>query len=383
VQVWFAYFLDKFGGFVNTHTSPANIRFTLIKILIVRTHVLKDQALIKVLKGLDTDRRPVWFMRQAGRYLPEYRKVRERAGSFLDLCYSPQLAAEVTLQPLRRYDLDAAIIFADILVVPHAMGNGLSFVEGEGPVLETVRSADDVVKLGSGAGSDMFAKVGESLSCVRAELDPNTALIGFCGAPWTVASYMIEGRSSKRELALKCAADGEPWFVDLMDRLIESSITYLNMQVDAGADALQIFDSWAGDLPGRSFADYSIAPIARIIAGVRSAHADVPIIVFAKGAGMRHADVYAGTRCDGVGIEAEWSMREAIRVLPQEAVVQGNLDPRLLLGDNETMLAAVRDILTVVPRRRHIFNLGHGIVPQTDPDTLSHVVAEIRRFDRG
>ena len=344
---------------------------------------MKDQALIKVLKGLEADRRPVWFMRQAGRYLPEYRKLREQAGSFLDLCYSPQLAAEATLQPLRRYDLDAAIIFADILVVPHAMGNGLSFVEGEGPVLQTVRNGDDVARLTTGAGSEMFLKVGDSLSRVRSELDPHVALIGFCGAPWTVASYMIEGRSSKRERALKCAADGQRWFVDLVDRLIESSILYLNMQVDAGANALQIFDSWAGDLPGKLFSDYSIAPIAKIIAGVKSVHPEIPIIVFAKGAGIRHADMLAGTVCDAVGIEAEFSFHEALRVLPPRTVVQGNLDPLLLIGDRDEMLAAVADTVKAIPRSRHIFNLGHGIVPQTDPGRLTEVIAEIRRFDRG
>jgi uroporphyrinogen decarboxylase len=342
---------------------------------------LKNQALIKVLKGAKCDRRPVWFMRQAGRYLPEYRKTREKAGSFLDLCYSPLLAAEVTVQPLRRYDLDAAIIFADILVVPHAMGNGLSFVEGEGPVLETVRNAEDLRRLKPGGGSVMFSSVGESLSRVRAVLDPATALIGFCGAPWTVASYMIEGRSSSRVLALECAARREAWFVDLIDRLVDSSVEYLVMQVDSGADALQIFDSWAGDLPGALFDDFSVDPIRRIVAGVRARHPDVPIIVFAKGAGDRHAKVFARTGCEALGIESELPLSDIAARLPDNAVLQGNLEPALLLGEVPAVLERTRKILASIPRARHIFNLGHGIQPQTDPEMLTLVVDAVREFD--
>ena len=342
---------------------------------------MNNQALIKVLNGEKTDRRPIWFMRQAGRYLPEYRKVREQAGSFLDLCYAPELAAEVTLQPLRRYDLDAAIIFADILVVPHAMGNGLSFVEGEGPILETIRAASDVNRLKSGNGSMQFAAVGESVSRVRKTLDKSVALIGFCGAPWTVASYMIEGRSSDRQLAMSCTMAGELWFSDLMDRLVENSITYLCMQVEAGADALQVFDSWAGELRGQLFEDFSIKPIQQIVAGVKAKYPLVPIIVFAKGAGARHGSVFDKTKCNAVGIEAEYSLAVAQSVLPKNAVLQGNLEPDILLGDAGLVRGTVRSILSSVPRERHIFNLGHGIKPQTDPEILSVVVNAVREFD--
>jgi uroporphyrinogen decarboxylase len=344
--------------------------------------VLKNQALIKVLNGVKSDRRPVWFMRQAGRYLPEYRKVREQAGSFLDLCYAPELAAEVTLQPMRRYDLDAAIIFADILIVPHAMGNGLSFVEGEGPVLETVRSLDDMGRLKSGVGSVMFSRIGETVSRVRAQLDRDIALIGFCGAPWTVGSYMIEGRSSKRELALDCAQKREPWFVDLIDRLVGDSVDYLCMQVEAGADVLQIFDSWAGELLGPLFYEFSIDPIRRIIAGVKSRYPLAPIIVFAKGAGARHRDVFSETGCHAVGIESEYDLADAMKIMPLDSVLQGNLEPSLLLGDHGVVVKKVWDILNQVPLNRHVFNLGHGIQPQTDPDILTVVVDTIREFDR-
>jgi uroporphyrinogen decarboxylase len=344
---------------------------------------LTNQTLIKVLNKERADRRPIWFMRQAGRYLPEYRKVREQAGSFLDLCYAPELAAEVTLQPIRRYDLDAAIIFADILVVPHAMGNGLSFVEGEGPVLETVRTALDVRRLKPGIGSRQFLAVGESISVVRKELDGNVALIGFCGAPWTVASYMIEGRSSDRRFAISCALAHEPWFLQLIDLLVVNSVAYLCMQVEAGADALQIFDSWAGELPGRLFEDFSIGPIERIVAGVKAKHPLVPVIVFAKGSGGRHGAVYERTKCNAVGIEAEYSLKAAQDVLPRNAVLQGNLDPEVLLGDAGLVRAKVREIVNSISRDRHIFNLGHGIRPQTDPDILTVVVDTIREFDNG
>jgi uroporphyrinogen decarboxylase len=344
---------------------------------------LDSQVLIEVLKGQRAERRPIWFMRQAGRYLPEYRKVRDQAGSFLKLCYSPELAAEVTLQPLRRYDLDAAIIFSDILVVPHAMGNGLTFVEGEGPVLQTVRSAADVARLKPGLGSEQFALVRQSVLRVRGALDGKTALIGFCGAPWTVASYMIEGRGSDRHLALSCAMEGEQWFLELIKRLVESSIEYLCMQVEAGAGALQIFDSWAGELPGQLFENWCVEPIRQIVAGVRARHPNVPIIVFAKGAGARHGVVFEQTQCNAVGIEAEYSLDAAIGILGKAAVLQGNLSPEVLLGDRGGVRSKVLEITSAVPRSRHIFNLGHGIRPQTDPDILSLVIDVVREFDGG
>jgi uroporphyrinogen decarboxylase len=322
-------------------------------------------------------------MRQAGRYLAEYRKVREQAGSFLELCYSPQLAAEVTLQPLRRYDLDAAIIFADILVVPHAMGNGLSFIEGEGPKLETVRNNSDLVRLKSGLKSAQFASVAESVNRVRRELDSSISLIGFCGAPWTVASYMVEGRSSERELARKIAYQKEPWFKELISRLVENSIEYLCVQIEAGADVVQIFDSWAGELPGELLTDYCVEPIRDIVAGVKFRFPAVPIIVFAKGVGYRHKEVYSKTKCQAVGIEAETSLEFLQSILPADAVIQGNLDPLVLLCDGSVVRKQTRDLVSVIPRNRHIFNLGHGIKQQTNPDILTTVIETIRDYDHG
>jgi len=322
-------------------------------------------------------------MRQAGRYLPEYRKVREQAGSFLELCYSPQLAAEVTLQPLRRYDLDAAIIFADILVVPHAMGNGLSFVEGEGPKLETVRGGSDLTRLKSGLRSTQFESVAESVSRARRDLDPSISLIGFCGAPWTVASYMVEGRGSDRELARKFAYQRDGWFKELIARLVENSIEYLCLQIKAGADVVQIFDSWAGELPGDLLTEYCIEPIEKIVAGVKSRFPAVPIIVFAKGVGHRHRDIYLKTKCQAIGVEAECSLEFLQSILPAGAVIQGNLDPLLLLCDEAVVRGETLKLVSAIPRDRHIFNLGHGIKQQTNPDILTTVIETIRGHDHG
>jgi len=345
--------------------------------------VLNSQPLINVLTGRRSERRPIWFMRQAGRYLAEYRKVREQAGSFLELCYSPQLAAEVTLQPLRRYDLDAAIIFADILVVPHAMGNGLSFVEGEGPKLEMVRNSTDLLRLKSGFKSVQFASIAESVSRVRHDLDPRISLIGFCGAPWTVASYMVEGGSSEREFARKIAYQKEPWFKELISRLVENSVEYLCVQIEAGADVIQIFDSWAGELPGELLTEYCVEPIRDIIAGVKSRFPAIPIIVFAKGAGHRHGEVYSKTKCQAVGIEAESSLEFIQSILPADAVIQGNLDPLLLLCDDDVVRKHTLRLVKSISRDRHIFNLGHGIRPQTNPEVLTTIVKTIRDYDHG
>jgi uroporphyrinogen decarboxylase len=345
--------------------------------------VSNKQPLMNVLAGRKSERRPIWFMRQAGRYLAEYRKVREQAGSFLELCYSPRFAAEVTLQPLRRFDLDAAIIFADILVVPHAMGNGLTFIEGEGPKLDAVRSNADLLRLKSGFGSAQFESVAESVNRVRRDLDSKISLIGFCGAPWTVASYMVEGGSSERELARKIAYQREPWFRELISRLVENSIEYLCVQIEAGADVVQIFDSWAGDLPGELLNEYCVAPIRDIITGVKSRFPVVPIIVFAKGAGYRHGEVYSATNCQAVGIEAESSLEFIQSVLPADAVIQGNLDPLVLLCDDAVVRKHTVRLVKSISRDRHIFNLGHGIKPQTNPEVLTTIVKTIRDYDHG
>jgi len=337
------------------------------------------KPLLDVLGGRAPKRRPIWFMRQAGRYLPEYRKLREQAGSFLKLCYHPDLAAEVTLQPLRRYDVDAAIVFADILVVPHAMGLDLRFEEGEGPILETVRNQEDATRLKAVGNSAQVNAVYETLGRVGSTLEDGIALIGFCGGPWTVASYMIEGGSSNRELSKGIAARGEAWLRYMIDKLIEESVDYLSGQVEAGAEAVQIFDSWAGELPEKNREDFVEKPLAALVSGFRKRHADTPVIVFARGVGHGHAAIERATGAQALGIESELSIEWARDGL--KGAVQGNLDPELLLGPEDVAREAAARLAAVMPMERHIFNLGHGIMPVTRPEMITAVIDAVRLHD--
>jgi uroporphyrinogen decarboxylase len=321
-------------------------------------------------------------MRQAGRYLPEYRKLRGQAGSFLDLCYAPKLASEVTLQPLRRYDLDAAILFADILVVPHAMGVGLRFAEGEGPILDVVADEMAVKGLKPLQGTVQVRSVCETVALTRHALPDHVALIGFCGAPWTVASYMIEGGSSEERLKARLAAHQRPaWFGYLLDRLIEASCDYLSAQIEAGAEAVQIFDSWAGDLTGDVFEEAVVIPIRKMSDELRRRHPSIPIIVFARGAGSKHGAVAEATGAQAVGIEQAMELAAILEGLPKQCAVQGNLDPVALLAGGDRLAARVEDVIRDVPMDRHIFNLGHGIKPATDPESVAQVIAAVRAAD--
>jgi uroporphyrinogen decarboxylase len=322
----------------------------------------------------------MWIMRQAGRYLPEYRELRAKAGSFLKLCYDPALACEVTLQPLRRFDFDAAILFSDILVVPHAMGLALDFKEGEGPMLQTVTDLASVQALGDGAQSDQFKKVCETVARVKGSLNAQQTLIGFCGAPWTVASYMIEGGSSKRRKALAVALESPPWFQVLMKKLVETSIAYLLGQIAAGAETVQIFDSWAGDVPSEALERVVIQPIAEIVNGLRTVHPGFPVIVFARGVGAEHGRIAKGTSANAVGLEEDVDIGEVLKQLPSGVAVQGNLSNELLLGNEAAMIKQTRAILNAVPKSRHIFNLGHGIQQQTQIAMVEKLVAEVRAF---
>jgi uroporphyrinogen decarboxylase len=341
------------------------------------------KPLLAVLKGERPSRRPVWFMRQAGRYLPEYRAVREKAGSFLDLCYEPRLASEVTLQPIRRFDLDAAIIFADILVVPHAMGVEVGFREGEGPVVEIVNSEARVRRLQRVTSSWQAEAVCETVRQTRAGLPSEIGLIGFCGAPWTVASYMIEGGSSEERLKARQAAYERPdWFVRLMGRLVEESIAYLLAQVAAGAEVVQIFESWAGDLPALFQADLVIEPITRIIQGVRDIHPDIPVIVFARGVGAGHIEVARRTAANAVSIEPMVPVKWARDHLAPISAVQGNLDPLALSLGGSALEHAAASIISELPVERHIFNLGHGVRPETDPAHVALAIEMVRTSDR-
>jgi uroporphyrinogen decarboxylase len=339
--------------------------------------------LLDVLSGRLPARRPIWFMRQAGRYLPEYRKVRAEAGSFLDLCYTPRLAAEVTLQPLRRYDLDAAILFADILVVPQAMGLGVRFAEGEGPILEKVGNAAEVGRLKPLSSSTEVAKVCETVSLLRKELSASIGLIGFCGGPWTVASYMVEGGTSDRANAKRAALGSEPWFSALIDRLVQESVEYLSLQIEAGAQAVQIFDSWAGELPGRAGDAFVVDPLCRMVAALKKRHPEVPVIVFGRGFGVRQPELAIRTGANAIGLESELPMRWAAENVGQATALQGNLDPVALQCDPRTVRAETRAVLEAIPMSRHIFNLGHGIRQGTDPGIITEVVTAVRDWDKG
>lgn len=338
--------------------------------------------LIDVLGKRTPKRRPVWFMRQAGRYLPEYRAVREKAGSFLELCYSPELAAEVTLQPLKRFDLDAAIVFADILVVPQAMGLGVRFTDGEGPVVDRITGSDDMRKLKPVDEAWEVGQVCKTLNAVKPQLGEGIALIGFCGAPWTVASYMVGGGGAEgREEARKVALEASSWFAALMEKLVDASASYLIRQIEAGANAVQIFDSWAGDLPGYAQKRLVADPIAAIVKKVKAKYPDFPVIVFARGVGAGHRMIGEITKADGLSIETSLPVTWAAEMLAPDFAVQGNLDPLAVEIGGNALAVGVEAILGAMPHDRHIFNLGHGMRPGTPPVHIEQVIARIRAFD--
>jgi len=336
------------------------------------------KPLLGALAGKALARPPVWLMRQAGRYLPEYRAVRARAGSFLDLCYNPELAAEVTLQPIRRYGLDAAILFSDILVVPHALGQALDYVEGEGPKLEPVTDAAGIARLSARRLHEVLGPVYETVGRVAAALPPETALIGFAGAPWTVATYMVEGGGSKEFGVVKRLAYGEPeTFARLVDLLVEATGAYLLRQIQAGAEAVQLFDSWAGVLPPAEFERWVIEPTRRIVGAVRAAAPKVPVISFPRGAGLLYERYLAGTGVDAVGLDGSVSPGWAAQALQPRAAVQGNLDPVFLVTGGEPMIRAADAIVDALGGGPFVFNLGHGVHQRTPPE---HVAALIRHL---
>lgn len=323
---------------------------------------------------------PIWLMRQAGRYLPEYRQVRAQAGGFLKLCYTPELAAEVTLQPIRRFGFDAAILFSDILVVPHALGQKLEFLEGEGPKLEPIRSDKELARLRPDATRANLAPVFETVARLRRDLPAETALIGFCGAPWTVATYMVAGEGSTDQAEARLWAYRDPeGFGRLIDMLVDVSTEYLCAQVEAGADCLQIFDTWAGSLPDDEFASWVVDPTQRIVVGIRKVHPDVPIIGFPKGAGPSALWYVSETGVDGVGCDTAmppYMMSEAFE--GEDVVVQGNLDPLLLVAGGTHMEERALELIELMRGKPYIFNLGHGIVPQTPPENVARLVEIVK-----
>jgi uroporphyrinogen decarboxylase len=325
---------------------------------------------------------PVWLMRQAGRYLPEYREIRQRVGGFLDLCFTPELAAEVTLQPVRRFELDAAILFSDILVVPFALGQSVAFREGEGPVLEPVRSSEDLKRLDAKALHERLAPVYETVRLVRRDLPGTAALIGFAGAPWTVATYMIEGRSGTSFSAAKTWAYVDPeGFQALIDLLVDATAAYLARQIEAGAEAVQIFDSWAGVLPEPFARRFVIEPVREIVSILKSRHPGVPVIGFPRGIGVLYPDFCRETGVDAVGLDTTVPADWAARVLQTRCAVQGNLDPQILVTGGALLESEVRRIVRALGRGPFVFNLGHGIVPETPPEHVAALVAAVRAAD--
>jgi uroporphyrinogen decarboxylase len=347
--------------------------------IVVRSSISQRSCLLATFAGNALAPPPIWLMRQAGRHLPEYHEVRARAGSFLDLCYTPELAAEVTLQPVRRYGLDAAIVFSDILVVPHALGQKLEFVEGCGPRLDPIRSQRELGRLKSSATRLRFDRIFETVANVRQRLPNDTALIGFCGAPWTVATYMVSGgRSADQAEAIDWAGADPVGFGKLMDRLVDASVDYLSGQVIAGADVLQIFDTWAGRLSGGAFERWVCGPTKAIVTGVRERHPEVPIIGFPLGAGAELIRYVDKTGVDGVSCDAGTSLDFIARELAGRVVVQGNLDPRVLAEGGAAMERQTRSILEALSGHPFIFNLGHGILPHTPRENVAWLVKLVR-----
>ncbi|MEA2875099.1 MAG: uroporphyrinogen decarboxylase [Hyphomicrobiales bacterium] len=338
------------------------------------------KPILEVLAGRAQPVPPVWFMRQAGRYLPEYRALRERAGSFLTLCFTPELAAEATLQPIRRFGFDAAILFSDILVVPHALGRSVTFEAGEGPRLDPLDDAAKLNALASTADEKVFAPVYEAVRRVKRDLPANVALLGFCGAPWTVATYMVAGRGTPDQAPARLMAYREPQaFARMIDILVAVSSRYLVAQLRAGADAVQIFDTWAGVLPPREFARWCIEPVRQIIANVRAEVPDARIIAFPRGAGASLATYLDQVPVNAVSID--WTAEPSfVRERVQSRVaVQGNLDPLVLLAGGAALDRAIDGILESFGTGPFIFNLGHGILPETPIAHVEQTLARIRQ----
>jgi uroporphyrinogen decarboxylase len=317
-------------------------------------------------------------MRQAGRYLPEYRAIRAEARGFIDLCLTPSRAAEVTLQPIRRYGFDAAILFSDILMLPYAIGADLRFVEGEGPVLRPIRTAAEMAVLDPDRLLPGTAPIMETVARVRGALGPETALIGFAGSPWTVVCYMVEGHGSRDFAEVRGLAYRDPaMFTALLDLITQTTISYLAAQIEAGADAVMVFDSWAGVLPAAQFRRFVIEPTRVIVAALNQRYPSVPIIGFPRLAGTMLAE-YAATGVQAVGIDSSADPAHAAAAVPAPVAVQGNMDPLVLVAGGAAMTEAATAVLDAWRGRPAIFNLGHGIVPQTPPEHVADLVRLVR-----
>jgi uroporphyrinogen decarboxylase len=338
---------------------------------------IESKKLLGVLKGRHEPIPPLWLMRQAGRYLPEYLSLRATKGGFLDLCYDPASAAEVTLQPIRRFGFDGAILFSDILVIPHALGQDLWFEEGEGP-----RLAPTLVDAALSAlipAPERLQPVYETVRRVKAGLPPQTTFLGFAGSPWTIATYMVAGRGSKDQASARRMAYNDPQaFSAIITAIADLTIEYLGAQIDAGVDAVQLFDSWAGSLSPAQYEQWVIAPTARIVAALKARYPETPVIGFPKGSGGKLPAYARETGVDALGVDETVDPAWAHANLPQDIPVQGNLDPLALIAGGHVLDTAIDRILNAFAGRPHIFNLGHGILPDTPIAHVEHLIARVR-----
>ena len=339
-----------------------------------------SKTILRALAGETLPTPPIWMMRQAGRYLPEYKATRAQAGDFLSLCYNPDLATEVTLQPIRRYGFDAAILFADILLIPQALGADLWFVTGEGPRLSKITSQGDIDKLGP--VSDIHETLNPIYQTVRnlsGALPSETTLIGFAGAPWTVATYMIAGRGTPDQAPAHKLMNEQPEVFDaLMDKITEATIDYLLMQIEAGAEVVKIFDSWAGSLPGAAFQKYSLEPARRITAALKAKYPDTPIIGFPREAGDGYIGFAKATGVDCVALDNSVTPEWAVKNVQVDGCVQGNLKSSHMVTGGQALVDETRAIVKAFSGGPHIFNLGHGITPDADPDNVQRMIDAVR-----
>ncbi len=339
-----------------------------------------QKTILKALAGEVQDTPPIWMMRQAGRYLPEYRATRAEAGDFLSLCYNSDLATEVTLQPIRRYGFDAAILFADILLVPQALGADLWFVTGEGPRLSTItqQSEFDALK-GADDIHDTLAPVYQTVRNLASSLPSETTLIGFAGAPWTVATYMIAGRGTPDQGPAHALKDeNRPLFEAVMNRLTDATIVYLSAQIEAGAEVVKIFDSWAGSLKGQDFEDFAVAPTKRIIAALKAKHPTIPIIAFPREGGDGYIGFHAKTGADCVAIDNSVSPDWAAEHVQVAGCVQGNLASSHMVTGGDALVRETKAVVEAFRKGPHIFNLGHGITPDADPENVQLMIDTVR-----
>lgn len=340
---------------------------------------LVTKKILQALKQIPSTPPPVWLMRQAGRHLPEYKELRKKSKNFLDFCYSPELAVEATLQPLRRYDLDAAILFSDILVIPDALGQDVAFREGEGPVLEPIQNVESLAQLDVTKVLDYLQPVFQTVSTLSREIPTTTALIGFAGAPWTVAVYMVEGRGGTDcGTARRWAYEDPDGFSKLIDILVEATSLYLNQQILEGVETIQLFDSWAGVLSESQFKQWVIEPTIKIIKNIRSINPHIPIIGFPRHAGILYEKYAQETGVDGVSIDSGVPLEWAKKTLQPLCTVQGNLDNQVLMAGGPSLVSETQKILEAFSGKPFIFNLGHGVLQWTSPDHVQELIDQIR-----